>query len=58
MIDEKEYSVEETATLLGVTPQTIYLYINEKKMKAVKIGRKWRIAEKEILYIKENGLRG
>lgn len=57
MSNETQYNVEETAKLLSVTPQTVYSYINDKKIKAVKIGNKWRISENEIFYVKENGLR-
>lgn len=56
-MDEKQLTVEETALALGVSRQTIYNYIRDKKMKAVKYGKTWKIKESEIEYIKENGLR-
>lgn len=56
-MDERQLTVEQTAVALGVSAQTIYNYIRDKKVKAVKYGKTWKIKESEIAYIKENGLR-
>lgn len=56
-MDERQLTVEQTALALGVSAQTIYNYIRDKKVKAVKYGKTWKIKESEIAYIKENGLR-
>lgn len=56
-MDERQLTVEQTALSLGVSAQTIYNYIRDKKVKAVKYGKTWKIKESEIAYIKENGLR-
>lgn len=56
-MDERQLTVEQTAVALGVSSQTIYNYIRDKKVKAVKYGKTWKIKESEIAYIKENGLR-
>lgn len=56
-MDERQLTVEQTALALGVSAQTIYNYIRDKKIKAVKYGKTWKIKESEIAYIKENGLR-
>lgn len=56
-MDERKLTVEQTALSLGVSAQTIYNYIRDKKVKAVKYGKTWKIKESEIAYIKENGLR-
>ena len=52
-----QLTVDETAVSLGVSTQTIYNYIRDKKVKAVKYGKTWKIKESEVEYIKENGLR-
>lgn len=39
----KIYTLEEVQTLLKVTQRTIYNYIKEGKLKAVKIGKYWRV---------------
>ena len=56
-MDERQLTVEQTAVALGVSTQTIYNYIRDKKVKAVKYGKTWKINESEIAYFKENGLR-
>ena len=56
-MEGKQFTVKQTATALGVSSQTIYNYIRDKKVKAVKYGKTWKIKESEIYYIKENGLR-
>ena len=56
-MDERQLTVEQTAVALSVSSQTIYNYIRDKKVKAVKYGKTWKIKESEIAYIKENGLR-
>lgn len=56
-MEEKQLTVEQTAVALGVSTQTIYNYIRDKKVKAVKYGKTWKIKKSEIEYIKESGLR-
>lgn len=56
-MNDKQLTVDETALALGVSRQTIYNYIRERKIKAVKYGKTWKVKESEIEYIKENGLR-
>lgn len=56
-MDEKQLTVEQTALALGVSTQTIYNYIRDKKLKAVKYGKSWKIKESEVNYIKDFGLR-
>ena len=49
MAQEKEfYLVEELAEKLRVSTMTIYRYIKAKKIKAYKIGKEFRIDEKEF----------
>lgn len=42
------YTAEELATKLQVNIMTIYRYIKAKKLLAYKIGKEYRIAEREF----------
>ena len=42
------FTVETTATKLDVHPRTILRFINQGKLKAVKVGRQWRIKYKDL----------
>lgn len=44
----KTYSITDVSKILGVAENTVYRYVSSKKINAVKIGTKWRIAEDEI----------
>ncbi|MNP76414.1 Helix-turn-helix domain protein [compost metagenome] len=47
----KVYTVEETAELLKVDINTIYKWIKEKKLTAIKLGgTTWRIKERDLHY--------
>lgn len=48
MADMKVYTIEELVTILHVTRRTIYDYIKYGKLKAVKIGKYWRVTEKNL----------
>ncbi|MCL5981382.1 MAG: helix-turn-helix domain-containing protein [Firmicutes bacterium] len=45
---EKYYTPEEVADNLKVSRKTIYNWIQEGRLKAVKIGHVWRISETEL----------
>ena len=47
-MDERIYTVREVAQKLGFTEKTIYNYIKKKKIKALKIGKQYRIPQKEL----------
>jgi len=49
--------VSTVAKELGCGYLTIYRWIKAGKIKAVKIGRFWKIEEKELERIKKEGLR-
>lgn len=42
------YSVPELARLWDVSNRTLYRYIHSGKLKATKVGKRWRITRKEI----------
>ena len=44
----KVYTLEELVDLLHVTRRTIYTYIKEGKLKAVKMGKYWRVREDQL----------
>ena len=48
MADMRVYTIEELVTLLHVTRRTIYTYIKEGKLKAVKMGKYWRVTQKQL----------
>jgi excisionase family DNA binding protein len=48
MEDFKLYSVEEIAGILKVTERTLYNYIKSGVLKAVKIGKYWRIKHTDL----------
>jgi excisionase family DNA binding protein len=45
---EKMYTIKEVSETLQVTPRTVYSYIKDKKLKAVKIGKYWRVKRDEL----------
>jgi excisionase family DNA binding protein len=47
-MNERWLSVEEIAAHLGVNPDTIYKWIERKKMPAHKLGRLWKFLASEI----------
>ena len=55
MSDNKYKTVKEIAELLRVNPITIYGYIEEKQLTAIKLGRTYRIEWIEFLnFIKKH----
>lgn len=44
----KFYTTKEVAEVLSVSEKTIYNWIDQKKIKAYKVGRKWRIDEQDL----------
>lgn len=43
--DIKVYTVKKIKEILHVTQRTIYNYITQGQLKAVKLGREWRVTE-------------
>lgn len=39
------YTLDEVAEALKITRRTLYTYVKDGKLKAVKIGREWRVSE-------------
>ncbi len=48
MLSKPLLTVHETAEQLKVKESTIRTWIREKKLRAIKFGREWRIAVKDL----------
>jgi len=44
----KVYTLEEVAQILHLTRRTLYSYVHDGKLKAVKIGKYWRVTEESL----------
>ncbi|MDD4272681.1 MAG: helix-turn-helix domain-containing protein [Desulfobacter postgatei] len=47
-MEDRWLSVEEIAQYLGVSKDTVYTWINKKKMPAHKVGRLWKFKKDEV----------
>ena len=47
-MEDRWLSVEEIAQYLGVSKDTVYTWINKKKMPAQKIGRLWKFKKDQV----------
>jgi len=60
ILDEKKYTPQQAAKILGVSPPTVLSLINGhykniKQIRAIKVGKGWRIRESALIeFIKEN----
>lgn len=45
----KLYTIEEIAEILKVTTRTVYNYIKSGSLKALKMGKYWRVTEAALL---------
>jgi len=48
MADIRVYALDEVADILKITRRTLYTYVKNGKLRAVKIGKYWRVAEQEL----------
>ena len=48
MPDIKVYTLDEVADILKVSRRTLYTWISAGKLKAVKIGKYWRVSEQAL----------
>lgn len=53
---ERFYSAEEVAEYLHIGAQTVRAWLRDGKVKAVKFGRSWRIADDELKRIVAEGV--
>ena len=52
---DKLYTLQEVADYLKVSRQTIYNYVTAKRLKASKIGKEYRLTEKDLQDFLKNG---
>jgi excisionase family DNA binding protein len=45
MADIKVYTLDEVADILKVSRRTLYTYVKEGKLPAVKMGKYWRVSQ-------------
>ncbi len=50
------YSPEEVANILGVSPHTVRQWCRDSRIKALKVGRLWKVHRSEVDKIIEDGL--
>lgn len=48
MEDIKVYTLKEVQDILKVTQRTLYNYIKADQIKAIKLGREWRVTEEAL----------
>lgn len=48
-LSQRLYSTLEVAKMFGVTEYTVRDWIKEKKFRATKLGKRWRIPESELV---------
>lgn len=48
MADIRVYTLDEVADILQLTKRTLYNYVKEGKLHAVKIGKYWRVPEESL----------
>jgi excisionase family DNA binding protein len=54
---EKYYSVDNISKMLGIHPKTVRRYITEGKLRAVKVGKLYRVSGHDLsLFVEERGL--
>ncbi|MEM9302458.1 MAG: helix-turn-helix domain-containing protein [Pseudomonadota bacterium] len=59
MLRSPLFTVHDAADLLKVKESTVRSLINEKRLRAIKVGKEWRIAEVDLLaFLNENANRG
>ena len=51
----KIYTLQEVADVLKVSRQTIYNYVTAKRLRATKIGKEYRVIEKDLKEFIEKG---
>lgn len=48
MSELKVYTIDEIAELLHITRRTLYAYLKTGKLKAIKVGKYWRVTEENL----------
>lgn len=48
MADIKVFTLDEVADILKVTKRTLYNYVKDGKLPAVKMGKYWRVSQESL----------
>lgn len=54
MNEEKHYTRNEIAKILSVNPMTVYREIRRGKLKAIRVGKDYRIPESALIEYQKN----
>lgn len=49
------YTIDEVTQILKISQRTLYVYIKNKSLKAVKVGKDWRIRKHDLQDLIEHG---
>lgn len=52
------YTLEEIADMLKVTKRTLYTWIHNNQLQAVKFGKYWRVSEEALREFTTKGTKG
>jgi len=55
MDEFKLYTIDEVTEILKISQRTLYVYIKNKSLKAVKVGKDWRVRRHDLQDIINNG---
>ncbi len=53
--DIKVYTLQEVADIMKVTRQTIYNYVTDKRLRATKYGKEYRVTDADLQEFIKNG---
>mgnify|MGYP002552158715 CR=1 FL=1 len=57
LVEEKFYTIDKIAEMLGMHHKTIRKFINEGKLRANKVGKQWRISSHDLsLFMEDNNV--
>lgn len=51
------HTLQEVSTVLGINYMTLVRYARTGRIKAVKIGRVWRVSDEELTRIQNEGIK-
>lgn len=54
----KTYTLDEIADILHLTKRTLYTYVKEGELKAVKFGKYWRVSQEQLEEFMSRGVPG
>lgn len=55
-MEDKYYTTKEAAHILRMSHRGVLLMINQKRIKATKVGKQWLISEDEVRRLLEEGV--